>query len=231
MAKPLPAGRSDPVTDDRLRILIADDHPLVRRGMRAMLSTVAGFEIIAEAATGREAVALAAALEPDVILMDLQMPDLSGIEATRQILAAQPEARILVVTLFQDDDSVFLALRAGARGYVLKDAEEEELVAAIRAVASGAAMFSPAIATRLLTLFAAPRPVTPIVFPSLTEREREILELLAQGLPNPRIAQQLGISPKTVGNHVSVIFGKLQVADRAEAIVRAREAGLGRSTR
>jgi DNA-binding NarL/FixJ family response regulator len=217
------------MTPDRLRVLIADDHPLVRRGMRAMLGSVMDLEIVGEATTGNEAVALAADLAPDVILMDLQMPGLSGIEATRQIVAAQSEARILVVTLFQDDDSVFLALRAGARGYVLKDADEAELLAAIRAVASGSAMFSPAIATRVLALFATPRPTTPEIFPSLTEREREILELIAQGLSNPRIAQQLGISVKTVGNHVSIIFGKLKVADRAEAIVRAREAGLGRS--
>jgi DNA-binding NarL/FixJ family response regulator len=216
--------------DATLRVLIADDHPLVRRGMRSMLGALPGFEIVGEAGTGREAVSLAGTLRPDVVLMDLQMPDLSGIEATRRIVAVQPDARILVVTLFQDDDSVFLALRAGARGYVLKDAEEDELVAAIRAVAGGAAMFSPAIATRVLALFATPRAATAEAFPSLTEREREVLELIAQGLPNPRIAQRLGISPKTVGNHVSVIFGKLQVADRAEAIVRAREAGLGRST-
>jgi DNA-binding NarL/FixJ family response regulator len=211
-----------------LRILIVDDHPMVRRGLRAALEVVPDFEIAGEAATGREAVARAAALTPDVILMDLQMPDMSGIEATREILAAQPETRILVVTLFEDDDSVFLALRAGARGYVLKDADEEELIGAIRAVAGGAAIFSPAIATRMLTLFSRPRPAAPEVFPTLTEREREILELLARGLPNARIAQELSISVKTVGNHVSVIFGKLQVADRAEAIVRAREAGLGR---
>jgi DNA-binding NarL/FixJ family response regulator len=133
-----------------------------------------------------------------------------------------------VVTLFQDDDSVFLALRAGARGYVLKDADEDELLSAIRAVAGGAAIFSPSIANRLLTLFSSPRPSVPESFPELTEREREVLELIAQGLPNPRIAHLLSISVKTVGNHVSVIFGKLQVADRSEAIVRARDAGLGR---
>jgi DNA-binding NarL/FixJ family response regulator len=211
-----------------LRILIADDHPLVRRGLRSVLEAVPEFEIAGEAATGREAIARAAVLDPDVILMDLQMPDLSGIEATREILVAQPETRILVVTLFEDDDSVFLALRAGARGYVLKDADEEELIGAIRAVAGGAAIFSPSIATRVLTLFSRPQKSTLEVFPTLTEREREILELLARGLPNARIAQELGISVKTVGNHVSVVFGKLQVADRAEAIVRAREAGLGR---
>jgi DNA-binding NarL/FixJ family response regulator len=216
------------MNESPLRILIADDHPLVRRGLRSVLDAVPDFTIAGEAATGREAITRAGELRPDVVLMDLQMPDLSGIEATREILAVQPETRILVVTLFEDDDSVFLALRAGARGYVLKDADEEELVGAIRAVAGGAAIFSPAIATRVLTLFSRPRPAAPDVFPTLTEREREILELLARGLPNARIAQELSISVKTVGNHVSVIFGKLQVADRAEAIVRAREAGLGR---
>ncbi|HET7035208.1 MAG TPA: response regulator transcription factor [Thermomicrobiaceae bacterium] len=216
------------MTPERVRLLIADDHSLVRRGMRAVLGTAPDLEIVGEAATGREAVMLAESLEPDVILMDLRMPDLSGIEATRQILASQPDRRILVVTLFQDDDSVFLALRAGARGYVLKDADDEELIAAIRAVAGGAAIFSPAVATRVLTLFSAPRPPAVEPFPTLTTREREILELIAAGLSNPRIAQRLGISVKTVGNHVSVIFGKLQVADRAEAIERAQEAGLGR---
>lgn len=213
-----------------LRVLMADDHPLVRRGMRAMLSTAGDIEVVGEASTGREAVTLAATLSPDVILMDLQMPDLSGIDATRQILASRPQALILVVTLFEDDDSVFLALRAGARGYILKDADERDLLAAIRAVATGAAMFSPAVASRMLALFASPRPALPEVFPALTDREREILELMARGLSNPRIAQQLSISVKTVSNHVSVIFAKLQVVDRAEAIVRAREAGLGKST-
>ncbi len=213
--------------DDVIRVLVADDHPLVRRGMRAVLGSTPDIDIVGEANSGRAAIEAAASLKPDVILMDLQMPDLSGIEATRAILADQPEVRILVVTLFQDDDSVFLALRAGARGYVLKDAEDEEIRGAIRAVAGGAAIFSPSIATRVLSLFSTPRPARVDVFPMLTEREREILERIAQGYPNPRIAQQLGISVKTVSNHVSVIFSKLQVADRAEAIERAREGGLG----
>jgi DNA-binding NarL/FixJ family response regulator len=216
------------MTPDRIRILIADDHPLVRRGIRSTLGAVPDFEIVGEASNGREAIALAASAAPDVILMDLQMPDVSGIAATREILAAGLESRILVVTLFEDDDSVFLALRAGARGYVLKDANEDELIAAIRAVANGAAIFSPAIASRVLRLFATPRTSAIEPFPTLTEREREILELIAEGLVNARIAHRLGISVKTVSNHVSVIFGKLQVTDRAEMIVRAREAGLGR---
>jgi DNA-binding NarL/FixJ family response regulator len=195
--------------------------------MRAILGTTEDIDVVGEATSGRTAIDAAETLNPDVVLMDLQMPDLSGIEATRAILANQPDVRILVVTLFQDDDSVFLALRAGARGYVLKDADDEEIKGAIRAVAGGAAIFSPSIASRVLTLFSSPRPARVEVFPMLTEREREILERIAQGYPNPRIAQQLGISVKTVSNHVSVIFSKLQVADRAEAIERAREGGLG----
>jgi DNA-binding NarL/FixJ family response regulator len=162
--------------------------------------------------------------------MDLQMPEVNGIEATRRILQESPSVRILVVTLFEDDDSVFMALRAGARGYVLKDAdEEEEMVLAIRAVGKGEAIFSPAIATRVLAYFAASPPggSPPQAFPTLTDREREILNLIAQGHPNPSIASQLSLSTKTVGNYVSNIFTKLQVADRAQAIIRAREAGLG----
>jgi DNA-binding NarL/FixJ family response regulator len=217
---------------DTLRILIADDHPLVRKGMSAILASVPDFELVGQATNGREAIDLSAELRPDVILMDLQMPDVSGVVATREILTANPDVRILVVTLFEDDDSVFLALRAGARGYVLKDADEQELIAAIRAVATGAAIFSPSVAPRVLTAFANPRHGTDdVVFPELTERERDILELIAQGYPNPRIAQRLGLSPKTVGNYVSTIFSKLQVEDRSEAIVRAREAGMGQPDR
>jgi len=181
------------------------------------------FEVVGEATTGEEAVTRAAELRPDVILMDLQMPEVNGIEATKRILQDSPSVRILVVTLFEDDDSVFAALRAGARGYVLKDADEEEMILSIRAEA----IFSPAIAERVLAYFASPMPAPPRAFPTLTDREREILNLIAQGHPNPSIAKQLSLSTKTVGNYVSNIFTKLQVADRAQAIIRAREAGLG----
>ncbi len=212
---------------ETLRILVAEDHPLFRKGMVSLLESVPEFEVIGEAATGEEAVSRAAQLQPDVVLMDLQMPNVNGIEATRRILQESPNVRVLVVTLFEDDDSVFMALRAGARGYVLKDAEEEEMVGAIRAVGRGEAIFSPNVAERVLAYFANPHPAPPQVFPTLTDREREILHLIAQGHPNPSIAKQLHLSTKTVGNYVSNIFAKLQVADRAQAIIRAREAGLG----
>jgi DNA-binding NarL/FixJ family response regulator len=214
---------------DTLRILVAEDHPLFRKGMISLLSSVPEFEVIGEAATGEEAVVRAAQLQPDVILMDLQMPQVNGIEATRRILQESPSVRILVVTLFEDEDSVFMALRAGARGYVLKDADEEEVVHAIRAVGKGEAIFSPNVATRVLAYFAASPPggAPPQAFPTLTDREREILHLIAQGHPNPSIARQLSLSTKTIGNYVSNIFTKLQVADRSQAIIRAREAGLG----
>jgi DNA-binding NarL/FixJ family response regulator len=212
---------------DSLRILIADDHPLFRKGMRTLLTATAETEVIGEATTGQEVIELAATLQPDVILMDLQMPGVNGIEATRQILQTSPHIRILVITLFEDDASVFSALRAGARGYVLKDTKEEEMVRAIRAVGGGEAIFSPSIATRLMDFFAAPRPaVAKEIFPTLTEREREILQLIARGSTNLDIARQLALSVKTVNNYVSNIFSKLQVADRAQAIIRARDAGL-----
>ena len=211
-----------------LRVAIADDHPLFRRGMAALLAEVGGIEVVGTAATGEEAVALAVDLLPDLVLMDVQMPGGGGIAATRAIRHAAPTVRILVVTLFEDDDSVFLALRAGAHGYVLKEAEEEDLLRAIRATAKGEAVFGAGVACRVLAFFATPRSqAPPPAFPTLTDREREVLGLIARGLANPTIARALSISPKTVGNHVSNIFGKLQVADRAEAIVRAREAGFG----
>jgi DNA-binding NarL/FixJ family response regulator len=211
-----------------LRVLIADDHPVFRNGMRALLNSVPDMEVVGEASTGDEVIALAASLQPDVILMDVQMPGVGGIEATRRILHTSPHITVLVVTMFEDEETVFAALRAGARGYVLKGASPTEVVRAIQAVGSGEAIFSPAIARRLIGFFAAPRPAAPPqVFPELTEREREVLALMAQGRRNPEIAQSLVISMKTVRNHVSNIFSKLQVADRAQAILRAREAGLG----
>ena len=213
---------------DRLRILIADDHLLFRDGLRALLAAAPNTELVGEAATGEEAITLAAELQPDVIVMDLQMPSVNGIEATRRIVQASPHVGVLVVTMFEDDGSVFAAMRAGARGYLLKGAKYDEMLRAIRAVGGGEAIFSPTIAVRLIDYFSNIRPATlPQVFPQLSNREREILDLIAQGQKNDGIAAQLFLSPKTVRNHVSNILSKLQVVDRAEAIIRAREAGFG----
>ncbi len=208
-----------------IRILIADDHPVFRFGLRALLQAEAGMEVIGEATTGEEAIERAAALAPDIILMDINMPGINGIEATRRILAQHPHIGILVITMF-DDDSLFAAVRAGARGYLLKGAEGDETLRAIRAVAHGEAIFSPAVAERLMVFFATTNAASQ-PFPDLSPREHEILALLAQGYTNQEIAERLVISPKTVRNQVSTIFDKLQVADRAQAIIKAREAGLG----
>ena len=213
---------------DNIRVLIADDHTLFRDGLRALLASAPDTELLGEAATGQEAISLAASLQPDLIIMDLQMPVINGVEATRQIVETSPHINILVVTMFDDDHSVFAAMRAGARGYLLKGANHAEVLRAIRAVGSGEAIFSPAVAARLIDYFANIRPAAPPqVFPELTEREREVLKLIAQGYKNAEIASQLVLSLKTVRNHITNILSKLQVADRAQAILRARQAGLG----
>jgi DNA-binding NarL/FixJ family response regulator len=214
---------------ESIRVLIADDHPMFRDGLRTLLDSLPDAEVVGEAASGEEAVSMAVSTQPDVILMDLQMPGINGIEATRRILHTTPHIGVLVVTMFEDDDSVFAAMRAGARSYLLKGAGQKEILRAIRSVANGEAIFGPAIAHRLISFFANPgHPMPPQTFPELTDREREILDLIAQGHSNTVIADNLVLSQKTVRNHVSNIFSKLQVADRAQAIVRAREAGLGR---
>jgi DNA-binding NarL/FixJ family response regulator len=213
---------------DPLRVLIADDHPLFRAGLGAMLASGPDTELVGEATTGSEAVSLATELGPDLVIMDVQMPQTDGIEATRRISREGPGTNILVVTMFEDDGTVFQAMRAGAKGYVLKGANYAEMLRAIRAVGNGEAIFSPQIAVRLVNFFAEIRPAAPPqAFPELSEREREILDLIAQGLKNPEIADRLFLSPKTVRNNVSTILHKLQVAHRAQAILRAREAGLG----
>jgi len=215
--------------ESTIRILIADDHGVVREGLRAVLGSESDMEVVGEAATGKEVVERAAELRPDVILMDIQMPHVNGIEATRRILEANPDVGVVVLTMFEDDDSVFSVMRAGARGYVLKGAPPSEILKVVRAVAAGEAHFGPEIARRLMSFFSEPSPAsTQDIFPELSAREVEILDLIAQGHTNAKIAARLYLSPKTVGNHISHIFTKLQVADRAHAIIRAREAGLGR---
>jgi DNA-binding NarL/FixJ family response regulator len=216
---------------ERIRVLVADDHPVFRRGMRTILASEPDTELVGEATDGEEAFALTLELHPDVILMDLNMPKVSGIEATRRILEANPDTAILMLTMFEDDKSIFAAMRAGAHGYVLKGADGAEMLRAIHVVASGEAIFSPTITRRLTEYFATPgrdhTTSTGQAFPNLTEREHEILTLVAEGYTNTAIASRLYLSPKTVRNYVSSIFTKLEVSDRSQAIVQAREAGLG----
>ncbi len=213
-----------------IRVLIADDHPLFRDGLTALLTDETDTELTGAATTGTEAVDLARDTQPDVVVMDLHMPGLNGIEATRRIVADSPHIAVLVLTMFDDDDSIFAALRAGARGYLLKGADREQIRRAIQAAASGEIIFGADLAARMLGFFTASS-TPPPVFPQLTDRERQVLELVAQGRANVAIAARLSLSHKTVRNHVSNILTKLQVADRAQAIVQARDAGLGHQSR
>ena len=215
-----------------IRVVLADDHQFFRDGVRLVVDAASDIEVIGEAASGEEAIRVADATQPDVLVMDVSMPGINGIEATRRVLDAHPDLNVLVLTMHEDDDMVFAAMRAGARGYLLKNTSPDELLRAIRAVCSGEAIFGRAIARRLVQYFALPRSVVPpALFPDLTEREREILDLIAAGHSNESIAEQLVLSMKTVRNYVSSILSKLQVADRGQAIVRARDAGLGRDSR
>jgi DNA-binding NarL/FixJ family response regulator len=211
-----------------LTVLVADDSDAFRSGLAALLASVDGVALAGEATDGDEAVAAALALQPDVVLMDLNMPGRNGIEATRAIVSAAPHIAVLVLTMYEDDDSVFSAVQAGARGYLVKGARQAELLRALRSVAEGGAVFGPAIARRMVDFFAAAAQAGAAApFPDLTAREREILDLIARGRANGQIAEQLVLSAKTVRNHVSNIFTKIQVVDRAQAIVKAREAGIG----
>jgi DNA-binding NarL/FixJ family response regulator len=220
-------GSAD-TADGAIRVLVADDHPQFRAGLRALLETASDVVVLGEADSGEAAVAAVRSLHPDVVLMDINMPGIDGVEATRRIVDAAPHVAVLVLTMHDDDETVFGAVRAGARGYLLKGAQRAELLRAVRAVAAGEAIFGPGVARRLTAYFArpAPRP-DPAAFPELTEREREILDMVAAGRSNAEITAELVLAPKTVRNHVSNIFSKLQVRDRSEAIVRARVAGMG----
>jgi DNA-binding NarL/FixJ family response regulator len=211
-----------------IRVLVADDHPIVRGGLTALLESLPDIEVAGVAADGREAVRLAVTTRPDVALLDLQMPGLGGIAATRELGRVAPEVAVLVLTMSDDDDSVFAAMRAGARGYLVKGVEQDDIARAIRSVAAGEAIFGPGVAQRVLSFLHAPPRGHEQAFPQLTAREHQILDLLAGGLSNAAIAERAGAAQKTVANNVSAIFAKLQVADRAQAIIRARDAGLGR---
>jgi DNA-binding NarL/FixJ family response regulator len=216
---------------EAIKLVIVDDHTLFREGLRALFSAVQEIELIGEAKSGEEAIQLADGLQPDVVLMDIDMPELGGAEATRAILSKHPNTGIVMVTMLEDDASVFSAMRAGARGYVLKGAKPDELVQTICAVASGQALFSPAIASRIMRFFKEQSDFTTgsipeDAFPELTPRELEVLELIARGDQNHKIAEKLVITDKTVRNHITSIFSKLQVADRAQAVIKARDAGL-----
>jgi DNA-binding NarL/FixJ family response regulator len=216
---------------ERLRVLVADDHPMFRSGLRATIDSMEGVEVVGEAATGTQTVRAARELRPDLIVMDLHMPELDGIQATRRILDHNPTVAVLVLTMLEDHDSVFAAMQAGARGYLLKGADHDDITRAVRGVAHGEVIFGPAVAGQVLAFFSSARPAPPSpAFPELTDREREVLELLAGGHSNATIATRLFLSPKTIRNYVSGIFTKLHVASRAEAIIRARDQGLGGGT-
>lgn len=212
---------------DKIRVLTVDDHPAFRDGLRAMLGGASDLEVVGEAQDGAQAVALALTLQPDVVVMDIQMPGMNGVDATRRIVYTSPHIGVIMLTMFEDDDSVFSAMRAGARGYLLKGALKAEVLHAVRGVAAGEAIFGSGLARRMMSYFAAAKSVSPAdSFPELTEREVQILELLTMHLTNQEIADRLAISLKTARNHVSNILNKLQVADRTAAIARAREAGM-----
>ncbi|MDF2975736.1 MAG: two-component system response regulator [Actinomycetospora sp.] len=209
-----------------LRVVLADDHPVVRDGLSALLSSVPGIEVVAAVGSGREAVRAAVTEAPDVVVLDVQMPDTDGVTAATEVLRAAPSVAVLMLTMFDDDDTVFAAMRAGAHGYLLKGATQQEIVRGIHAVAAGEAIFGPGVARRVLGLVGGPeRSAEP--FPELTRRERQVLELLAAGRTTTAVGAELGLAPKTVTNHASAVFAKLGVGGRAEAVARARRAGLG----
>ena len=219
------------MNDEVIRVIIADDHPVYRDGLSRLLSEIGGFDVVGLAADGNEAVDLASALAPDVVVMDVRMPNLDGIEATRRITTASPTTGVVVLSMFEEDELVFAAVRAGARGYLLKDADDDQIAATLRGIARGEAIFGPTTARRLLEMLGrvpeSGTAATQPVFPQLSQREREVLELLARGMRNAAIAAELFLSERTVRNYVSNIFTKLQVDDRAQAVAAARDVGIG----
>jgi DNA-binding NarL/FixJ family response regulator len=215
-----------------VRVVLADDHPMYRYGLRAVLASCTDIVVAGEATTGRELIELVETTRPDVVITDLHMPDLDGIAATRELLARRPDLPVLVLTMLDDDESVFSAMRAGARGYLLKGADRAELVATVQALARGETVFGPGVARRIVGFFLeSSQRYTEGALPGLTARERQVLDLLAGGARNAEIGRSLGMSEKTVRNHLSSVFAKLHVADRTAAVVRAREFGLGRRRR
>ena len=216
---------NDEMAEPVIRVVLADDHPVVVAGLRALLGSLDGFDVVGEAADGESVVREVQLTRPDVVLMDIRMPGTDGVEATRRIRTAAPETAVVMLTMLDDDETVMAAMRAGAQGYLLKGAGQDELERALRGVVAGEAIFGPGVAARMLQHFAETGAGP---FPQLTDREREVLDLIAGGMRNHAIAERLGLAPKTVANHISSIFSKLQVTDRSEAIVRAREQGLGR---
>lgn len=224
------AAAPEPTSDEEITVVLVDDHPVVRSGLRALIDSLPGFRVVGEAADGEAAVREVQLRRPDVAVMDVLMPGIDGVEATRRIVASVPRTAVLVLSMAEQDDVVFGAMQAGARGYLLKGAEQEELARALRAVVAGEAIFGSGVAERVLGLFAEDRGASAEPFPQLTPRERDVLELVAQGRRNAAIGDMLGMAPKTVANHLSSIFVKLRLADRSEAIVRAREGGLGRGS-
>jgi DNA-binding NarL/FixJ family response regulator len=215
------------MSDDPVRVLIADDHPVFRDGLASLLGTQADVTVVATAADGAEAVALVAEHHPDVVVMDLQMPELNGIDATRRLAETHPDVRVLVFTMGEEDGTVLAAMRAGARGYLVKGASQDEVARAISTVHAGGLVFGASLALRIADLLSGTSTPDRSAFPQLTERELEILDLIAAGKNNAQIASALYLAPKTVRNNVSNILAKLQATDRAEAIIRARDAGLG----
>jgi DNA-binding NarL/FixJ family response regulator len=216
------------VPERLITVVLVDDHPVVRSGLRALIESFGGFEVVGEAADGEAAVREVLLHRPDVAVMDVMMPGVDGVEATRRIIRASPGTAVLVLSMAEDDEIVFSAMQAGARGYLLKGAAQEEIDRALKAVVAGEAIFGPGVATRVLGVFAHATAARTDILSELTPREREVLELVAQGRRNSAIAAALAMAPKTVANHLSSIFAKLQVTDRSAAIVRARDEGLGR---